>query len=1104
MKRALKIIAWALGITVGLVIGLVVVAYYFMPRDIATAYQPNCEQADSICTAWAGIRRAHPYPYQAIIGKRLPDGDLAIVIFEPPPSLSKTGLEDLTKKAFGSDFVSQKRLRWNVGVDGWVEDLVLKVKTHTSLSKDVSKDVLDDPRLRDQAALIYNALFGTTYGGTLNLVDEKSAAGFQTVASNLRLSPKEVSDWVTDSGLRWQRVGYEDGPIVTWQDITGQPTIGTFASADNTLVMLTLPTKLLRDSQTDPHALDSLRSSFRLFAVASDTVLGGLWNQNGQTAIVGRIRTLPLDQLPPLRFESFVLLAEQQGDELAQSYERNTIFSGKLESGEYASRDWAPIYLSEPLKDTELGALLNITDQMLKSWSEAGAVEYLYFTYPKPQKFPFDRKPLSTVLAKANGSTSVLFNWNTAGSAVVVTDAAFSALTTRQTGALPVTYGSDGKNHGNVQTGNLFTYEEKAYDYFANLRDPNLARVVQYTALYQLFRAITTDTTVKEATSHPNAKPTVRPPATELLVTETAKLISDADTGRLLRSQKFASAELIPKLKAFRDENPGVDNAHLASILVERVSEDARGFAEARAARLKLAESQLEVDVAKLDQDRAIVNRGIDEFNANPFQDKSMKVVIDAEVAELKAREAELKRRENMLEDQFRDDPIARLRHALWTVAQIERDLDAVRKEYVARSQHEPIGSIKTSSIVLSWNTHEIASVGGHNIDARALRLEMSSDVKDLMLVETDKGFVLRYNPSLRNEVAARATDLARAVEHGKVRDTAELAKLIAQPVTSRSRLAALEVPPRKPGEMAIRDRWRGQLGERVYAGKEPFVEDLRTLAAKNNCCIFVARDEQQVAFATKENPHPPPAALVFEIRDTPSLVEHLKLTLDKTEHRKPIVFFNVTESHAQALSLALAEGPIENSKLVANLADMSGSNLSSRVDGIIQADLKGRPSLLRSLTGTVRAEAREMLARLGVLEPKETWLKAKVGRLDRATSETLAKTAGWDTTRDGVPTGMVISFVDEATTAPEVAVVAGFERTRLAAGEASLEKAHQESLSAVTGTGGSIAQYVMTLRNDLRKIPDAQLKRLVVVARDKQTAVLLSRYVQMKIPNGD
>ena len=74
--------------------------------------------------------------------------------------------------------------------------------------------------------------------------------------------------------------------------------------------------------------------------------------------------------LPPLRVETILQLAAVGQDELSQSYERRNIISGRYDE----KHDWAPIYLSAALLDTEYGSLLNITDQLLKSWSMGGQV----------------------------------------------------------------------------------------------------------------------------------------------------------------------------------------------------------------------------------------------------------------------------------------------------------------------------------------------------------------------------------------------------------------------------------------------------------------------------------------------------------------------------------------------------------------------------------------------------------------------------------------------------------------------------------------------------------------------------------------------------------
>jgi hypothetical protein len=83
---------------------------------------------------------------------------LIVILSQPPPLISKVALDKFVKTVFGDDLISSKRLRWMIGTDGWVEDLVLSVKT----SKD---DPLKDERFLDRIGVMDRALFGTTFGG---------------------------------------------------------------------------------------------------------------------------------------------------------------------------------------------------------------------------------------------------------------------------------------------------------------------------------------------------------------------------------------------------------------------------------------------------------------------------------------------------------------------------------------------------------------------------------------------------------------------------------------------------------------------------------------------------------------------------------------------------------------------------------------------------------------------------------------------------------------------------------------------------------------------------------------------------------------------------
>ncbi len=833
MKRALKI---GLGVLTSLIViivgvGAAIYHWYYRPYIIRVGppvtYSPHCLMNDEVCSVWAEFRAAHPYPYQNIGIKQFPDRT-AIVVFEPPPTLSKETLDGIVTAVFGNDLPPTRRLRWNIGSDGWVEDLVIEVKNGGKVTGATPADELTDSALRDRVAMMYQALFGTTYGGNVDLLGQPSAPSGDS-APNLSVSSLELSNWVTDRTLRWQAVENWGDATVTSQELMTGDTTGTFVSDDNTLAVITFPTELILDAQRGGRSIESLRVPFRRFAVASDNILGGIWTPNGHTVVVARARTSELSALPPLRFETFTLLAAQSGDELSQSYERTAIFAGKMFSGDYEYKDWAPIYLSEPLIDSEFGALLNITDQMLKSWSEAGKVEYLYFTYPKPEKHPFD-EPLSEVLRKQSGSESVLYNWNTAGSAVVVNRGEGNVLSAKQTGSLPVTYGADLKGtRGEIKTGGLLNYEDRAYGYFSSLKDRNLERVVQYTLLYQLFRAIASDRATDVSQRSGDLRTQIRPipqraASTKYLAEQTAKLLDDLREGRLKKSASTFTNELQPKLAAFRQEYPSIDDSQLSRILADRLSDDAVSFARTRRERFERDGLELQNEAQALERDGDKYNKAV-ALARNGLA--ANKLDLEVKRQELTGRETALKEKEANLLTKASEDPLEGIRFVLAAIASTEVNLDEIRQKYVELNKAEPTGSIKTPSIVISWRGLEaIGSQGGHNLDARALRLEESKSVAGIEFVNTDKGPVLRYNPSMDNQIQAHASELARAVEHEHVEEAGKLESILSKPVAARTRFEGLSMETNS-GEAGLpHERWKAQLGVRRYTEKGAFVQD--------------------------------------------------------------------------------------------------------------------------------------------------------------------------------------------------------------------------------------------------------------------------------------
>lgn len=837
--------------------------------------------------------------------------------------------------------------------------------------------------------------------------------------------------------------------------------------------------------------LDPLRVPFRCFAVASDALIGAIVSPGGQVAIVGRPRTNSLSAVPPLRFETFQLVASQSSDELSQSYERASLFAGKLQKGDYRGKDWAPIYLSDALIDTEFGALLNTTDQMLKSWSEAGDTEYLYFNYPKPPAFPFGAKRLSALIREETGSSQVLFNWNTSGSAVVVDGVSGKVLTSRQTGALPVTYGSDISGSGSSRTGQLLQEEETAYRYFATLKDPNLERVVQYTLLYQFCQSITQGKnaipTSKDIALERSPGVVAKRQAADVRTNATFDLLNDLDSGRI-RLNASIEQELTSKFQSVNQEYPNLTLRQLASVLADRFSDDAVRIQRARLARFEARQTQLQKEFDEFDTDVKRINQMLRNRTASA-------ITLSAKRAEIERRRSELESAERELRDAERRDSIAALSKILWPVAMGVGDLEKVRSSFVEKHDYQPFGCIKTPSIVVSWDSKDIQAIGGHNLDARALKLEPNSSIAGFALKETDKGIVLQYNPAKASLVESHAAELARAVEHQRVRDVNELSRIaLNTPQPVRARSVALELTP----SIGAREAWTAKLGERVYTNKVAFVDDLRSIAEKNDCCIFIAHDDNEVAFATEQNLKPPPATLVYEIRDTPSLDGFIKTASDRvgTKNERALIFFDTPEAHVRILGIG-AEGTPELK--LAGMADILGErtsgNVESRLDGLAQRDLAGRKSLLQSLTRVTESRVKALFARITARETAITWKSAEVNTLERQETERFVAGIGWDSSRDGSPTAIALRFRGNPGKEPplDVAVVAGFRENDASAGQARLMTSHRNTLKIAAEKEASIAQYVMTVRNDLRQMPDIRMRRFSVVVKNGPTRSLMS-----------
>ena len=396
---------------------------------------------------WREFRQRYPYHIQTIaLSNPAETGARTLIVSEPPPGVSIASIAK-TDPLLARPVVMKHR----VGTDGWVKDLVYEIP----------------PVAPHQLAALVDRLsvelFSTSYKAhALNIGDDGAN---RPVRLDYQITASQLNEWASSREEAFHAASATTERTIRQLIDAGRP--GVFYSSRPGMIAWVVPRR---------GDLSVFRRDARQFALDSDLIVGAV---RGLThlAIVARERQVSIDLLPPLRTETVFLLADVGEDDLAQSYDRFDFGAGKLVD----NQDWAPIYLSEALIDTEYGSLLNITDQLLKSWTSVGRVSYAGFSYPRPSRFPIDQ-PLYDLLK----APTLTYNWNTRGAGYLVESENAQIFALNRTGALSVSYLPEGVV--SKQREATAKYEDLFYDFFAQVGDPNLARVVQYAALFQIFR----------------------------------------------------------------------------------------------------------------------------------------------------------------------------------------------------------------------------------------------------------------------------------------------------------------------------------------------------------------------------------------------------------------------------------------------------------------------------------------------------------------------------------------------------------------------------------------------------------------------------------------
>ncbi len=402
-------------------------------------------QRDSI---YIDFRKRFPYHYQTLGVASFPDSSILLIISEPPPYFERDSISKIFE-TFAYQVYDRKH---PIGYDGFITDImiVLGNATQENLNR----------RILKLSELLYLSSY-KPYAMKLNTHERRTY--FSRSQLDYQISLNEFHEWFFQNNEGFISLT-DTHQVLTIDSLFDNKATGVFFSRIPGFIAWAIPKHQDIGSEI-PH--------IRQFVLDADLILGA-FADSSTLVIIGREREVPLTELPPLQVESVLLLASVTEKELSQSLDINDFLAGKMPNG----KDWCPTYLSKELENTEFGHLMTITDILLKDWSENGSIQEAYYRYPKPRYYPFD-KPLFRKL----GLSELVYNWNTTDAMYAIDIENTTIYTLNRTGSLPVSYFNSQERSTSVGA----RYENQAYHYFATIGNTDLARVVQYTAIYQLF-----------------------------------------------------------------------------------------------------------------------------------------------------------------------------------------------------------------------------------------------------------------------------------------------------------------------------------------------------------------------------------------------------------------------------------------------------------------------------------------------------------------------------------------------------------------------------------------------------------------------------------------
>jgi len=399
---------------------------------------------------WQDFRNKYPNNFQTIGVGKFDDNSVLFLISEPAPHVK---LDDV-KKIFEGTNATFEIKQWKIGYDGWVKDILIPV---SNLSKETEAKHIDE---------LNKLMYFTAYKSSHTTLPVKRPRKiFADSKLNYNFSGAEIEkNFIIDNKLFFNPK--DENKKFSIKTILQNQIKGVFFCESANYVIWSLP----------KGDISSRKEDIRQFALDADVILGAISNEN-MLVVIGRERKTTLSELPPLRTEMIGILASTTETELSQSLDILDLLCGRMSNG----KDWCPAYLSKMLENTEFGHLLTLTDIALKDWSELGSLTYNEYRYEKPKHYPFKQH-----LIEKFGVGQIVYNWNAenmSDESSIGNNIKVYAIS--KTGALPISYFNSQTDKVSISKND----ENIAYEYFANLNNTDMARAVQYTFLYRIFKA---------------------------------------------------------------------------------------------------------------------------------------------------------------------------------------------------------------------------------------------------------------------------------------------------------------------------------------------------------------------------------------------------------------------------------------------------------------------------------------------------------------------------------------------------------------------------------------------------------------------------------------